>query len=136
MYRGLLSDLSRHQLQLPDRDFDTGKMTSPTEYSLADATYAKLAVKLAAMDPASIDPKVRENVLAFYRNLDLPFDTKKHPDEWRKTVAAIDKLKQSAEQGAEKEVAAFARLAKRDRTTHILYAGRGRYDVEKQELPL
>ena len=96
MYRGLLSDLSRHQLQLPDRDFDTGKMTSPTEYSLADATYAKLAVKLAAMDPASIDPKVRENVLAFYRNLDLPFDTKKHPEDWRKTMAAIDKLKQSA----------------------------------------
>ena len=96
MYRGLLTDLSRHQLQLPDRDFDTGKMTGPTEYSLADATYAKLAVKLAAMDPASIDAKVRENVLAFYRNLDLPFDTKKHPDEWRTTVAAIDKLKQSA----------------------------------------
>jgi hypothetical protein len=96
MYRGLLSDLSQHQLQLPDRDFDTGKMTSPTEYPLADATYAKLAVKLAGKDPASIDPKVRENVLSFYRNLDLPFDTKKHRDEWRKTVAAIDKLKQPA----------------------------------------
>ena len=96
MYRGLLSEIPGHQLQLPDRDFDTGKMTSPTEYSLADATYAKLAVKLAAMDPAKIDPKVRQNVLAFYRNLDLPFDTKKHPADWRKTVAAIDKLKQTA----------------------------------------
>lgn len=96
MYRGLLANLSQHQLQLQDRDFDTGKITSPTEYSLADAAYAKLAVKLAAGDPASIDPKVRENVLAFYRNLDLPFDTKKHPDVWRKTIAAIDKLKQTS----------------------------------------
>jgi hypothetical protein len=95
VYRGLLSDFSRHQMQLPDRDFDTGRMTGPTEYQLADATYAKLAVMLAAKDPASVDTKVRENVLSFYRNFDLPFATKKHPGEWRKTVAAVDKLRQS-----------------------------------------
>ena len=96
MYRGLLDEVARKQLQLADRDFDTGKMTSPTEYQLADATYAKLAVKLADHDPASIDPKVRDNVLAFYRNLDLPFATKKKRDDWRKTLAAIDKLKKTA----------------------------------------
>jgi len=93
MYRGLLGEVSRNELELPDRDFDTGAMTSPTEYRLADAAYARLAVKLADRDPASIDPKLRENVLGFYRNLDLPFDTKKHAGEWNKTLAAIDKLK-------------------------------------------
>lgn len=96
MYRGLLSDLSRHRLQLPDRDFDTGKMTSPAEYPLADETYAKLTVMLSAKEPALVDAKVRKNVLGFYRNLDLPFATKRHPGDWRKTVAAIEKLKQSA----------------------------------------
>ena len=96
MYRGLLADVSRRQLRLPDRDFDTGKMTSPAEYRLADATYARLAVKLADKDPGAIDPKLRENVLGFYRNLDLPFATKKLPNDWQKTLAAIDKLKKAA----------------------------------------
>jgi hypothetical protein len=96
MYRGLLADVSQGQLQLADRDFDTGAMTSPAEYRLADAAYAKLAVKLADRGPGSIDPKLRDNVLDFYRNLDLPFDTKKHADEWSKTLAAIDKLKKTA----------------------------------------
>ncbi len=96
MYRGLLTDVARHQLRLPDRDFDTGKMTAPVEYSLADATYSKLAIKLADRDPSSIDPKVRDNVLAFYRNLDLPFATKKKSKEWQKTLAAIEKIKKSA----------------------------------------
>ncbi len=98
MYRGLLTDVASGSLQLPNRDFDTGRITTPTEYSLADDTYAKLAMKLAGRDPATIDPKLRANVLDFYSNLELPFDTKKHPDDWRKTLAALDKLKQSAGQ--------------------------------------
>jgi hypothetical protein len=92
-YRNLLGQQSRNQLRLEDRDFDTGKLTAPTEYQLADDTYAKLAVKLAGRDPADVDPKLRANVLAFFKNLDLPFNTKKKPDDWQKTVAAVGKLR-------------------------------------------
>ena len=121
MYRGLLGEVSRNELELPDRDFDTGAMTSPTEYRLADAAYARLAVKLADRDPASIDPKLRENVLSFYRNLDLPFDTKKHAAEWNKTLAAIDKLKKQTATAARRadQIPASFRAFSKDIQQHF-----------------
>lgn len=93
LYRSLLGEQDRKQLALENRDFDTGKPTRPTEYKLADDAYAKLAIKLADKDPSTIDPKVRQNILAFFSNLDLPFATKRDPKEWDKAVAALDKLK-------------------------------------------
>lgn len=96
MYRGLLTEVSHHQLRLANRDFDTGKLTEPAEYRLADDAYSKLAVKLSDHDPATLDPKLRQNVLDFYRNLDLPFATKQRPEEWSKTMAALGKLRAQA----------------------------------------
>jgi len=92
-YRRLLPAAGRGELHLPNRDFDTGALTRPTEYRMADDTYAKLALKVADQDPASVKPQLRENILAYYRDLNLPFDAKKKPDEWRQTVAALEKLR-------------------------------------------
>jgi hypothetical protein len=97
LYRGLLSEQQRNQLALENRDFDTGSPTQPSEYTLADDTYAKLAIKLADHDPATVDPQVRKNVLSFFTNLDLPYHTKKDSKEWDKTVAALEKLKAAAQ---------------------------------------
>jgi len=92
LYRGLLRDQEPAQLQLANRDFDTGELTRPAEYGLADNAYARLAVKLSERDPASIDPKVRENILAFYSDRTLPFATRNDPKAWQDTLAALDKL--------------------------------------------
>jgi hypothetical protein len=43
-----------------------------------------------------VDAKMRTNILAFYRDLDLPFATKRDAQEWQKTVQAIGKLKAEA----------------------------------------
>jgi hypothetical protein len=92
-FRGLLAKGDPRQLRLPDRDFDTGKPTQPTEYRMADETFAKLARKLAERDPESVDPEVRRDLLAFFKDLSLPFEGKKDEKEWATTVAALDKLK-------------------------------------------
>jgi hypothetical protein len=60
---------------------------------MADDAYAKLTIKLAGKDPASLDARLRDNILTFYANLDLPYATKKDADEWRQTLVALDKLK-------------------------------------------
>jgi hypothetical protein len=96
MYRGLLAEVPQHQLKLPNRDFDTGRLTAPAEYKLADNAYSKLAIKLAAADPTAVDSKMRDNILVFFKDMDAPFDTKKNPQDWQKTVAAVDKLKSEA----------------------------------------
>jgi hypothetical protein len=93
-YRGLLQDYSQNQLRLVNRDFDTGAVTKPTEYRMADNAYAKLAVRLTQHEDTIVDPSLRDDVLAYFKDLDLPFEMKtKDPKLWKQTLAALDKLK-------------------------------------------
>jgi hypothetical protein len=92
-YGRLLHEQGNHQLQLADLDFDTGKPTRPGEYRMADNAYAQLAEALARKDPSPANLAVRQNVLAFFNDLNQPYWTKEKPDEWRETVAAVGKLK-------------------------------------------
>jgi hypothetical protein len=63
---------------------------------MADDTFAKLAIKLSERDPATIDPKLRSEILAFFQDLELPFAAKKDRKQWQQAVAAIEKLKAQA----------------------------------------
>ena len=98
-YNGLLARSSNPGFELPDRDFDTGQLTRPGEYSLADETYAELAIRLADLDPAGVNPRVRANVLAFYAG-PAPVATKKNRKEWARTVEALDRLREGSGAGA------------------------------------
>lgn len=95
-YRQLLDAVGTGTLSLSDRDLDTGAPTRPAAYPLADLAYSKLAIALAAKPPQTIDPELRENILSYYRDPDLPFATKKKAKEWKQTLAALDKLKTDA----------------------------------------
>jgi hypothetical protein len=93
VYRGVLAKAVTGRLDLPNKDFDTGEPTRPGEYKLADETYAKLLLKLADRDFESVTPELRQNILAFYGDLNLPIATKQDNKEWRKTLSALDRLK-------------------------------------------
>jgi hypothetical protein len=93
VYRGFLAEELAAHLVLANRDFDTGELTRPTEYSLADNTYSQLVVELARQNSAAIDPQLRANVLEFYRDPGLSFATRKSPARWKATLEALDKLK-------------------------------------------
>jgi hypothetical protein len=75
-------------------------VTAPAEYRLADNAYSELAIKLAKLDPSKVNPKVRDSVLAFYRNQDAAFETKKHPRQWDETLEALQRLRSNAAAGA------------------------------------
>ena len=92
-YREMLARTGTGKLDLANRDFDTGEPTRAGEYELADEAYAKLLIKLAERDFKSITPELRQNILAFYGNLDLPIATKRDKDDWRKTLSALDRLR-------------------------------------------
>jgi hypothetical protein len=92
-YREYLAQTGAGTLQLPNRDFDTGVLTRPGEYRMADDTYSLLAINLAEKAPASIDPALRQNVLAYFSDPDRPYATKRDPKQWQKTVAALGQLK-------------------------------------------
>jgi Zinc dependent phospholipase C len=92
-YRGYLRDLQAGNLDLENKDFDTGKLTQPGEYKLTDEAYAKLLHKLAKAKFAAMAPELRKNILAFYQNPSAPNFTKKKREEWNKTQQELEQLK-------------------------------------------
>ena len=78
---------------LPNRDLDTGNPVQPSGYRLTDATYATLTHRLAAHPQQPISPGIKEDILAYYANLDLPFATKKKPEAWATLQADLATLR-------------------------------------------
>jgi hypothetical protein len=93
LYNQLLTQFETGQLQLPDRDYDTGNPTSAGEYELADETYARLVQKLADNAFAQMSPSLHDNILDFYADLSKPIATKKHKKEWKETLRDLAALK-------------------------------------------
>ncbi len=93
LYDRLLTEFETRQLELPNRDYDTGNPTLAGEYELADKTYAKLLQRLARDGFAQVSPSLRSNILDFYVDLSRPIETKKHKEEWKETLADLQLLK-------------------------------------------
>ena len=92
-YRALLGQMRSQRLNLRNMDFDTGKPTRAGEYRLADETYSKLVIKLAKTDFESLQPDLRQNILAFYSDTNAPIATKRDKGDWRETLRALEKLR-------------------------------------------
>jgi hypothetical protein len=92
-YRRLIAEVKAGNLQLHDRDFDTGEATRAGEYKLTDHTYAALLDGLARRHFDGVTPDLRDNILAFYSNLNAPIATKKRRKEWARTLAELQQLK-------------------------------------------
>jgi hypothetical protein len=93
-YERLLTELREFgQVTLVNNNFDTGGVTAPGEYPLADDTYAELLDRLAAKHFTGITPGLRQTLLAYYKDLNSPFSTKKKRKEWAKVVRELDELK-------------------------------------------
>ncbi|MGB9074405.1 MAG: zinc dependent phospholipase C family protein [Terriglobales bacterium] len=92
-YRVFLEEVRTDALVLPDCDLDSGKGTTPAEYSLTDDTYAKLLDQLSERKFAGTSPELRANILDFYSDLTVPIATKKNQDDWKRVLNELDQLK-------------------------------------------
>ena len=98
----LLAQASRGELDLPNRDFDTGRETRAGEYVLTDQTYARLVHDLVTKNPGPLPPALRQDILHFYSDDTAPIATKKKPKSWQMLREDLEKLKsQSAETPAQ-----------------------------------
>jgi Zinc dependent phospholipase C len=73
-------------------NLDTGTVTGPGEYPLADQTYAELVERLQKAHFAGVSPELRSDLLGYYRDLNAPFATKKNKKEWSKLVQDVNEL--------------------------------------------
>ena len=91
--RSLMERVKSENPQLENRDLDTGELTKPSEYSLADQTYAHLVTQLADKKFAQTSPELRANLLNFYEHATPPAKTEKTSVKWEKITAALDQLR-------------------------------------------
>ena len=92
-YRSLLEEVKKHDLHLPNTDFDTGCTTRAGEYRLTDNAYAHLLNDLAKDNFQQLTPELRRNILSFYQDDNAPIATKKKPAAWKRTQEELQKLK-------------------------------------------
>jgi hypothetical protein len=92
-YRGFLRAVANDSLQLKNCDLDDGKVTASGEYSLADATYAKLVQQLSEKKFAGTSTELRANILDFYSTPPGPTDTKTNQGHGNGVQADLDQLK-------------------------------------------
>jgi hypothetical protein len=81
------------QTELVNYNFDTGTVTDPGQYPLADKTYAKLLDKLDEDHFSQVTPELRAVLLDYYKDPNAPFATKKDQKEWAKILKEVDDLK-------------------------------------------
>lgn len=88
-----LTQLGGADPKFPDLDLDTGEPTAPSEYTLADKTYARLLKMLAQNGYDNASPALRANILDFYSDLGRPLETKRHKDEWQELQRNLESFK-------------------------------------------
>jgi hypothetical protein len=92
-YDMLLTEYETHQLEISNRDYDTGNPTQAGEYTLSDKTYARLLRELAKKNFAQVTPELKANIMEYYSDLSRPLETKKHKHEWQETLQNLARLK-------------------------------------------
>jgi hypothetical protein len=92
-YFSLLHQVRDDSPKFPDTDFDTGRKTAAAEYPLADVTYSRLLQDQSQKNFAHMTPELRSNILEFYSNLNAPYHDKKNHKSWKKTMQALEQLK-------------------------------------------
>ena len=92
-YQRLLNDQRAGQLHLVDRNFDTGALTKPGAYFMADRAYARLVDDLAKNRFVNVSPSLRADILAYYRDPAAPVATKKDAKAWNRLSEELAELK-------------------------------------------
>jgi hypothetical protein len=82
--------------ELKDDNFDTGTVTGPGDYPMADHAYAELLDHLSEDHFSQVTPDLRAVILAYYADMNAPFSTKKNKKKWNELVVQIGQLKTAA----------------------------------------
>lgn len=91
-YERMLGELAMdpaHQLDLPNRDLDTGNLVRPGSYRLTDKTYAVLLNRLTKEPDRQVPSGLRRDVLAYYADPNSPISTRKNSKAWKRVQTEL-----------------------------------------------
>lgn len=90
-YHKLIQQTEANDLSFASRNLDTGKLTRPGDYKLADQSYAKLVRQLAEDRFAHLTEPLKRDLLMYFESGDAKDSLK--PKDWKKTEQALAELK-------------------------------------------
>jgi len=73
---------TQSDMELADRDLDTGQRVVPGGYPLTDKTYAQLLARITKVPTEEIPAGLKQDVIAYYADPEAPISTKKKPKDW------------------------------------------------------
>jgi hypothetical protein len=91
-YRRLLAKEGDNNLSLVNDNIDVGHVTEAGQYRLSDDAYAQLLDRLIEHS-ATISAPLRNDILAYYKDLSAPISTKHDKKHWQKLTGQIEKLR-------------------------------------------
>jgi Zinc dependent phospholipase C len=94
-YRTLLEDVGRAGTALPNINLDVGPAVRAGDYRLADEAYSALLLRLSRKGFAGIAPGLKQDILSFYGDLSAPIATKQDEQRWKRTLHALEELKEA-----------------------------------------
>jgi Zinc dependent phospholipase C len=95
-FRGLLVELDKGSVSLPNDNIDVGSTTPPGAYHLNDYTYAELLELLAKQKFAGVTPELRANILRFYADPSAPNAMKRSRRQWSRVQRELIQLRSAA----------------------------------------
>jgi hypothetical protein len=90
-YRALLAEIGTSDLE--DVNLDLGPPVRAGEYRLSDDAYSELLLQLSGKGFAATPPALKEDILAFYADLDARIATKQDARRWKRTLHALEELR-------------------------------------------
>src|SRR5262249_14864586 len=101
-YGSLVQEKNRTgSVALLNDNFDTGAVTAPGEYPLADRTYARLLQRLADKHFKDVSPQIRATLLDYYDDPRARAATTKSSKKWAETQKQIEMLRASTPASAD-----------------------------------
>ncbi|MDP4260214.1 MAG: zinc dependent phospholipase C family protein [Bacteroidota bacterium] len=95
-YRIVLNRCHSGHVELPNIDYDTGNLTAPGEYPLADKNYDMLVIRLKDQQFDQVNDSLRRNIIAFYGHRDKPHDPRDESHREMNVDKALARLAEPA----------------------------------------
>ena len=92
-YQAKLQNVSDSRLLLENINYDTGQVSVPGAYKLESDTYDYWLNQLAEKRRQTVTTEIKENLLHYYRDLDMPLPTEKSNKERARLLAEVEQLK-------------------------------------------
>jgi hypothetical protein len=90
-YHLLLRQVRTGNLDFPNRNFDTGRLTRAGEYALSDRTYVAYVERLRKDHYRHLTPSVKADVLAYFSQ-GIPANGSIKNKDWKKLNATLQEL--------------------------------------------